>query len=199
MSAPSSYSSSLSHESRYGDDEWIEKITDPALHHLICQRTCYDGSGEDEWVGMLTFHGPLLKEGYSIMGRQGPELGDDSTESRWHLQSLYLKFEHRVRDAGIAIHEGVLDHLRSWTDDNLETRFDEASGVEKPKRARIGGTVRREMPAMGELYSALGGYEVGLVGRAEALRIAGNEKLIDLPETKVWEKDLLVMEKVIDC
>lgn len=94
---------------------------------------------------------------YDFKGRQGPDLGSDEEETRWSLGGLFLKSEHRGTELNTEIHEAVLDFLRTRTDDALKTTWDERMGLENPKRARVGGTLRSQDPTLNGLYQALGG------------------------------------------
>ena len=141
---------------------------------------------------------------YTHSTRKGPPLGDDCTETRWHLVGLYLQPQHRGREASIAIHEGVLDFLRCWMDTHADVMVDQRTGLEKARRARVIGTLGREDPMLKGLYDSLGGYEVGRIGRVEALKIAGNQELIGGSaegeiKGEVARKEIVVLEGVIEC
>lgn len=215
-SAPASFHSNYQHELNYTDEEWVRKMTDPTNHQLICEHIRpQSGHGEkhekhdpgqstsrdSEWVGMFTIQGPLSQEQYDFdfEGSQGPRLGSDEEETRWMLGGLYLRSEHRGTDINTAIHEALLDSLRVWTDDLLRSEWDTLTGLEKPKRARIVGTLRSQDPLLRSLYQALGAQEVGIVTRAVALRMAGNDELIGVHTGERHHEDLVAMEKLIDC
>lgn len=199
------------HEQTFTDIEWAQRIADPFRHHLICTRLGHAKVGgndrqpviptsdEGEWVGMFTLLGPLTREEYNFRSRQGPSLGNDAEETRWHLVGLYIKSEDRCKEVAIAIHEAVLDYLRSRTDELLETVFDARTGLEKPKRARVAGSKPSQDSLLTELYTSLGGYEIGWAGRAEALEIAGNAELIKKCGDEGDMGPVLIMEKVIEC
>ena len=113
---------------------------------------------------------------------------------------LYLDVEHRGKDTSIAIHEAVLDFLRVWTETNCEIAFDEKTGMEKARKARVGGTLGSQDPMLRELYEALGGYEVGSVGIKEALRMVGNKELVvDGGDGADGGKRIIAMEGLIEC
>ena len=210
ISAPTSFVSNYGHEQSFTDNEWVERITDPSRHHLICTRRGHGKtSGDDrqpvnptsddaEWVGMLTLLGPLTREQYNIQSRKGPSLGNDAEETRWHLVGLYVKSEDRCKEVAIAIHEAVLEYLRTSTDELLETVFDARTGIEKPKRARVAGSKPSPDSLLADLYTSLGGYEIGWAGRAEALRIAGNAELTDKGEDRADTGPVRIMERVIE-
>lgn len=152
-SAPASFVSNYRHEQSFTDIEWGTRITDPFRHHLICIKSGHTELGENdrqpldpasdevEWVGMFTLRGPLTREQYDVVhGRKGPPLGNDAEETHWHLVGLFLKSEDRGKDAAIAIHEAILDYLRTRTDELLKTVLDPRTGLEKPTRARVAGS-----------------------------------------------------------
>ena len=214
--APSSYHSNYAHESSFTDAQWISRLSDPKRQDLVCRWTRPEarqvddtrlGLGHeneaDTWVGMFVLRGPLPISEYVIANRQGPPLGDDSTETRWHLAGLYLQPQHRGREASIAIHEGILDFLRGWTEEHVDIVMDERTGLEKGRRARVIGTLGSEDPILRMLYDNLGAYEVGRIGKAEALRIAGNSELIvgdgGVMDGEVARKEVVVLEGVIEC
>lgn len=211
ISAPASFVSNHAHEKSFSDIEWAERITDPSRHHLICTRFGHGQVGgnvrqpvnlmsdEDEWVGMVTLIGPLTREQFKYRGRIGPSLGDDAEETRWDLVGLYIKSQHRCKEAAIAIHEAVLDHLRTTTDELLETVLDSRTGLEKPKIARVAGSKPSPDSLLKDFYTLLGGYETGWVSRAEALKIAGNAELINKCDEKHDMGPVLIMEKIVDC
>lgn len=210
QSAPASYHSNYDHESRFTDTQWIKRLTELERHDFVCKYTLSadDQNVEEKlgdkteverpWVGMFTMLGPLSKDQYAAPRRQGPELGSDRHETRWYLVGLYLHADHRGREASIAIHEAILDFARSWTDENLECVFDDTTGLERPKLARVGGTLGSKDPILKALYEALGSFEVGRVNKAEALKIAGNEELISDDDLRTYS-EIVVMETVVDC
>lgn len=210
-SAPAFFQSNHAHELKFTDKEWTRRILDPAQHHLICRfvhRKVHDKenhelgsatSSEDEWVGMLTLHGPLSQDQYTFKGRQGSDLGSDEEETRWFLGGLFLQSEHRGTEMNTAILEAVLRFLRIWTEEALETSFDEVTGLENSKIARLGGNLRSQDPTLRRLYEALGAVEVGSVDRAEALRIAGNDELIGSEDGEEREPRMIALERIIDC
>ncbi len=57
----------------------------------------------------------------------------------------------------------------------LDRVYDEITGLKTSKKARVGGTLGSQYLNLKALYEALGGYEVGRVDKAVALRIAGNK------------------------
>ena len=211
ISSPTSFVSNHRHEQTFTDIEWAERITDPFRHHLICKRLGHaevgandiqpvnPASDEGEWIGMFTLLGPLTREEYDFQGRIGPSLGNDAEETRWHLVGLYIKPEDRCKDAAIAIHEAILDYLRTSTEELLETVLDARTGLEKPKRARVAGSKPSPESLLTELYASLGGYEIGWAERTEALRIVGNAELAKKCEDEGDMGRILVMEKVVDC
>ena len=194
----------------------MSKLSEPKPQDLICRWVRPESSQVDHgspdlehddktdtWVGMFLLLGPLSRSEYMGPNRHGPPLGDDSTKTRWHLAGLYLQPQHRGREASIAIHEGILDFLRCWTDDHVDVIVEERTGLEKRRRARVMGTLGREDPRLRGLYDNLGAYEVGRIGRVEALRIAGNSELIaggpEVAESGAVEKEVVVLEGVIEC
>ena len=211
ISAPASFVSNHTHEQGFSDIEWTERITDPSRHHLICtevgqaqvggndRQPVNPTSDEDEWVGMVTLIGPLTREQFNYQGRIGPPFGDDGEETRWDLVGLYIKSQHRCKEAAIAIHEAVLDYLRTNTDELLETVLNSRTGVEKPKRARVAGSKPSPDSLLIDFYTLLGGYETVWVSRAEALKIAGNEELINKCEEEQNMESVLIMEKIVEC
>lgn len=210
MSASASFVSNYKHEHTFTDIEWANRIKDSFRHHFICIKLCHTESGskdrqpldlasdEVEWVGMFTLRGPLTREQYDIVhGRKGPPLGNDSEETRWHLVGLYLKSEDRGNEAAIAIHEAILDYLRTRTDELLETVLDARTGLEKPTRARVAGSRPSQDSLLTELYTSLGACEVGWVGRNEAFQIAGNPELLKMREDEEDMGSIPFMERVV--
>lgn len=210
ISAPTSFVSNYGHEQSFTDNEWVVRITDPSRHHLICTRLAHGKVGgndrqpmnptldDAEWVGMFTLLGPLTREHYNFQGRQGPSLGNDAEETRWHLVGLYVKSEDRCKEVAIAIHEAVLEYVRTSTDELLETVLDARTGIEKSKRARVAGSKPSPDSLLADLYTSLGGYEIGWARRAEALRIAGNAELIENGDDRGDTGPVLIMERVIE-
>lgn len=208
--APSSYHSNYTHETSFTDAQWISRLSDPKRQDLICRwiqpkaSHVHTTTGlkheveADTWVGMFLLLGPLSSSQYAGSYRHGPPLGDDSTETRWYLAGLYLQPQHRGREASIAIHEGILDFLRCWTEEHVDVIVDEQTGLEKARRARVIGTLGLEDPMLKGLYDNLGAYEVGRIGKAEALRIAGNTELT-ASGREGGRKDIIVLEGVIEC
>ena len=211
-SAPSSFFSEYSYEAVFSDAEWIDILRNPIHHVLICEeiraeqvQDCGQGDPRNaelhghEWVGMLTLCGPLSKDQYMVLKHQHASISGDEEETRWHLLGLYIQSRHRCRDTAVAIHEAILDFLRCWTDNHLETMVDETSGTERRKLARITGIVRDGDPLLTDLYQALGGSEIGWVTRADALRVADNEGLLKILEPDEASKPCLAIEKVVEC
>ena len=209
--APTSFVSNHRHEQTFTDSEWAKIITDPSRHHLICTRLGYGKAGgnetqpvnpnsdQGEWVGIVTLRGPLTIEHYNFQGRKGPSLGNGAEETLWNLMGLYIKPKDRCTEVAIAVHEAVLDHLRTCTDELLETVLDARTGLEKPKRARVAGAKPSQNEMLKELYTSLGGYEIGWIGRAVALEIAGNAEPIKQCEDEGDMGPVLIMEKVVEC
>lgn len=210
-SDPASFTTNYEHELRFSDDDWERWVTGHKQHHMICEYVAPQTghlearhlqqatSMEREWVGMFTLRGPLSQEQYSIKARHGPDLGSDEDETRWSIANLHVQSKHRGTEMMAAIHEAVLDLLRLWTDDILETLFDETTGLEKPKRARIGGAVQTQHPTLTSMYQALGAYEVGDVDRAEARRIRGSDAVVGVHGGEKDTGRMVAMERVIDC
>lgn len=208
-SAPSFFSSEHSFEAEFSDAEWTDIICHPTHRILICEQTraeevqdCGQGKAAlygHEWVGMLILCGPLSKDQYMLLKRQHALIGRDEEETRWHLAGLYIQSSHRCRETAVAIHEAILDFLRCWTDNHLETMVDEATGTERLKLARITGVLRSGDPLLTELYQALGGSEIGWVTRADALRMTDNEGLLRILEPDEAAKPWLAMERVVEC
>ena len=208
-SAPAFFSSKYSYEAEFTEAEWSEIICHPTHHVLICEeiraeeaQDCRQGNAalyDHEWVGMLILCGPLSKDEYMLLEHQHALIGRDDEETRWHLAGLYIQSGHRCRDTAVAIHEAILDFLRCWTDDYLETLVDEATGTERLKSARITGVLRSGDPLLTDLYQALGGSEIGWVTRADALRMTDNEGLLRILEPDEAAKPWLAMERVVEC
>ena len=211
-SAPPFFSSEYSYEAEFSDAEWIDIICHPFHHVLVCEKIkaeeiqdCGQGDPRNaalhghEWVGMLILCGPLSKDQYMLLKHQHALIGRDDEETRWHLVGLYIQSSHRCKDTAVAIHEAILDFLRCWTDDHLETIVDEATGTERQKSARITGVLRSGDTLLTDLYQALGGSEIGWVTRADALRMTDNEGLLAILEPDKAGKPWLAMERVIEC
>lgn len=106
-------------EPSFTDEEWVDRMTSPTHHHLICEHVRHElrerekpelglsAASENEWVGMFTLRGPLSQEQYDFEGRQGPSLGNDEEETRWYLFGLYLRSEHRGTEMNTEIHEAL--------------------------------------------------------------------------------------------
>ena len=195
-------------EPNFTDEEWAKRMTSPTHHHLIFEFVGHQLSNRDkqvpgqssgrgsDWVGMLTLLGPLSQKQYDFRGRQGPSLGSDEEETRWILFGLYLRSEHRGSEVNTVIHEAILDYVRVWTDEALRTEWDEETGMEKPKRARVRGSAESTDATLKGLYQALDAYEVGTVDMAEVLRSAGYDGLASVPD---GEKESVILERVIEC
>ena len=97
------------------------------------------------------------------------------------------------------MHEAILSYLRVWTDDQLATVFDSVLGSERPKRARLAGSLRSESPALEEMYRALDGRVVGEADRALGLLIAGIEDPTFDGIVGDDDERMQVMERVIEC
>ncbi|MCJ1279243.1 hypothetical protein MMC21_007067 [Puttea exsequens] len=209
---PEAYMSTFAREEEFTDAQWIENIRDPNHHYLICHTSPQLGENsahtpiiaaddwpeKDEWVGMLLLIGPFTKEKYGAYPFVRQDIGLDEQETRWHLTGLYLQPESRCKNSDVAMHEAVLSYLRSWTDDHLDTIFDEATGLERPKRARLAGIIVTSNPLLEEMYRALNGQEVGWADRKLGLRIAGiEEEFLDEGVEEVFYAQ--VMERVIEC
>ena len=208
-STPYFFTSKYSYEAEFTETEWSEIISRPTHHVLICEEIrakeaqgCQHGNpafSGHEWVGMLILCGPLTNDEYMLLEPHHAGSGRDEDETRWHLVGLYIKSGHRCRDTAVAIHEAILDFVRCWTDDHLETLVDEATGTERPKSARITGVVRNGDPLLTDLYQALGGSEIGWVTRADALRMTANEGLLRILEPDEAAEPWLAMERVVEC
>ena len=179
-----SFVSNYAHEASFMNDEWMARLARLAHYILICEYHDRAENArslpplEDEWVGILTFFGPLSASQYDFLDREGLPPGNDEEETRWHLGGLYLQAEHRGRETAIVIHQAVLDFLRDFTDARLETIFDEDTGLERPKRARVGGVVPSQDSMLTQLYQNLGGHKIGWVKRKDAVKFTGNEELL---------------------
>ena len=209
---PASFTTSYEDESQFSDDDWERWVSGHMQHHMICKYVAHQfgdleardleqaESMEPEWVGMFTLRGPLSREQYSVVkARNGPDLGSDEDETRWCIANLYVQSKHRGAEMSAAIHEAVLDVLRVWTDEILETVFDETTGLEKPKRARIGGAVQTQHPTLTSMYQALGACEVGDIDRAEARRFRGSDAVVGVHGGEKDTERMVAMERVIDC
>ncbi len=210
-SAPASFVSNHKHEQTFTNTEWETRITDHFRHHLICIKSDHTevgdndrqsldpASDEGKWVGMFTLLGPLTREQYDVVqGNECPPLGNDAEETRWHLTGLFLKSEDRGEEAAIAVHEAILDYLRTRTDELLKTVLDARTGLERPTRARVAGTRPSQDPLLTELYMSLGAREVGWVGSAEAFRVVGNSELIKTCEDEEDLGCIPIMEKIVE-
>ena len=98
-----------------------------------------------------------------------------------------------------AIHEALLGFLRVWTDETLPTVFNRSTGLERPKKARIGGAIRKQDPTLKELYQDLGGCEMGFIDKAEALKFGGSDEPIGVHDGQQPQERIVFMERVIDC
>ena len=200
--------SAYNNEPGLTDEEWAKRMTSPTHHHLIFEFVGHQLSNRDkqlpeqtssrgsDWVAMLTLRGPLSQEQYDFKSRQGPSLGSDEEETRWILFGLYIRREHRGSEINMALHEAILDYVRVWTDEALRTEWDEETGMEKPKRARIRGWQKSTNAALNELYQALDGYEVGSVDMADVQRSAGYDGFAIVPD---GEKEFVIFERVVEC
>ena len=206
-SDPDSFLPTFDHEVTFNDEEWARRIADPTSHHFICEYVGHhpsggkthelgrSTSGESEWVGMFTLRGPLPHDQHSPEGGQGPPLRSDR-ETRWAFVGLYIQSEHRGTEVNTAIHEALLDHLRVWTDDMLSSEWDEQTGLERSKTARVAGALFSQDPTLRGLYQALGAYETGVATRPEVLKMIGSDERID---GHAEEERFVAMELVIDC
>ncbi|KAL8703952.1 MAG: hypothetical protein Q9201_002875 [Fulgogasparrea decipioides] len=208
----SAYVSTLEREEKFTDSEWEAHILDPKHHYLICHTspqtandTRLDNEAaadewveKDAWVGMLLLLGPYPKDEYGATRLlSSTAMGPEEEETRWHLTALYLQPKHRCEDSAIAVHEAILDYLTIWTNERLETLFDHATGLEKPKRARVAGVLASENDQLRVLYEALAGQSVGWADGALGHKIVGIE---DLPDVgSMGGLCMRVMERVIEC
>ena len=210
--SPASFLSTLAHEERFTYDHWDQLIRDASHHYLICHTALQSGENSehhansaadewmsnDEWVGMLLLLGPYHKDQYGATPfLDSNAIGSDEEETRWHLTGLYLQPNSRCEESAIAIHEAILTYLRFWTDEHLDTVIDEATGLEKPKRARLTGQLRTESDQLVALYETLTGNTVGWADLELGCRIAGLETLPS--EAATEELRMRVMERVIEC
>lgn len=225
LKSPSAFLSSHAREAAFTNERWIEEITDPTKHFLICHTDDetnreptksnrnsrnsgnYQNIQERKWVGVLILQGPLALADYSPSHLPDivPSLVSViPVETRWHFSGLYLQAAHRCRDSTVAIHEAILASLRMWTDAALPTMFDEVTGAETSKKARLAGFLRSENAVLEEMYLALDGKEVGFAGSEVAAKIAG----INGEELKCehqWHgaqspgPGMRIMERVIEC
>ena len=212
-SNPTAYITTFASADALTDDQWSEQLLHPKYHHLICHRpqVSTEGTapnenvategweGNDEWVGMFWLLGPHRKDEYAATPFvDSTALGSDQEETRWHLTGLYLQPDSRCEASAIAIHEAMLNFLRFWTDDHLESTFDHATGLEKPKRARVTGHLRGGNDPLVDLYEGLAGTRtLAWVSDAVGRRIGGFE---DRPEDEKIDKARgRVMERIVDC
>ena len=209
---PSAYLSTLEREQKFSNAQWNQQILDPFRNYLICHMsprsaestkdmtaTSVDNWAEEEdWVGMLLLSGPYLKANYGATPLlESTAVGSDVEETRWHLSALYLQPGNRCDESAVAIHEAVLSSLRLWTDNLLATVFDEATGLERPKKARLAGLLPTENHQLSALYEGLVGKTIGWADRALGCKIAGIEDVTG--EDPDPELHMRVMERIIDC
>ena len=213
-SNPLAYLSTFEREKQITDTQWEALILDPVHHYLIChtslqpshdtatvldyQVATNDWAEKDTWVGMLYLLGPYTKADYGATPLlSSTTLGTEFEETRWHLAGLYLQPDSRCNDSAIAIHEAILDYLTFFTDNYLESVIDNATGLEKPKRARVAGMLRTENDQLGALYEALAGQTVGWADAALGRKIAGIEGQRE--ELPMADLRMRVLERVIEC
>ncbi|KAL8919075.1 MAG: hypothetical protein Q9208_006959 [Pyrenodesmia sp. 3 TL-2023] len=193
-SNPSAYPATFASEEELTDEQWSERILDPRYHHLICHTprsaatdtasdkdaTMEGWEETDDWVGKVLLSGPYRQDEYDASPfLDSPALGSDQDEIRWHLTALYLQPNSRCVDSAMAMHERILTYVRLWTDDHLETTFDHATGLEKPKRARIAGGVRGENDLLAGLYEDFAGRTVGWADGARGVRVRVMERIVE--------------------
>lgn len=209
---PPAYLSTFEREQEFSNAQWNEQILDPFRNYLICHTslrsdrstkdkitTTAEGWAEEEdWLGMLLLSGPYQKADYGATPLlANTALGSDDEETRWHLSALYLQSGSRCDESTIAIHEATLGYLRLWTDKHLDTVFDEATGLERPKRARLAGLLPTENYQLSALYEALAGKPVGWADRTLGQKIAGIDDITG--QDLGTEPYMRVMERIIDC
>ena len=214
QSNPSSFLSTLEHEKQFTDSQWEALILDPVHHFLVCHKSPHpsqdkarvldkqaatnDWAEKDVWVGILCLLGPYTQADYGATPLlSSSALGTDLEETRWHLTGLYLQSDSRCNDSAIAVHEAILDYLTFFTDNYLESMIDDATGLEKLKRARVAGIIVTENDQLEALYKALAGQKVGWADAALGRKIAGIEDHRE--EGPMAELRMLVLERVIEC
>lgn len=212
-SNPKSYFTTFARANELTDDQWSEQLLHPKYHHLICHKprmpaegtapsenvTKEGWEGNDDWVGLFWLLGPHQKDEYAATPfLDSTALGSDQEETRWHLTGLYLQPDSRCEDSAIAIHEAMLNFLRFWTDDHLESTFDNATGLEKPKRARVAGQLRGENDPLAGLYEGIAGTRT-LAWASEAVgrRMGGFDGFSE--DEKTDQARGRVMERIVDC
>ncbi|KAI4262874.1 MAG: hypothetical protein L6R42_001958 [Xanthoria sp. 1 TBL-2021] len=210
--APPSYLSTLEREEKPTDAQWKARILDPTHHYLICHKplsptnntvsdsesAAGDWAENDAWVGMLYLLGPYNLDGYAVTSLVGSAaMETDGDEIGWYINGIYLQPNSRCEASATAIHEAILEYLRFQTDEYLPTVFNDATGLEKPKRARLAGTIRNNSDQLEALYESLAGRHVGWADTKLRRRIAG---LDDLPDMEpMGQLRMRVMERVIEC
>ncbi|KAL8980235.1 MAG: hypothetical protein Q9205_004623 [Flavoplaca limonia] len=209
---PHSYLSTLEQEEKLTNSEWEAMMLKPAHQYLICHRPAspikssaadFDyASGEwaenDVWVGMFCLCGPYDKDEYAVTSLPGSTATDfGEHEAGWYINAVYLQPELENQEGHTVIQEAIFDHLRFWTDKHLPTMFDDATGLEKPKRARLAGILPIDAEILGSLYESMAGQTVGWADRPLGRKIGGLEDLADVGS--VGGLRMRCVEKVIVC
>lgn len=209
---PQSSSSTLEAEEGLSDSQWEATILDPAHQYLICHTQLHSAGStisdsecaadewaeDDAWVGMLCLSGPYRKDEYagaSLLGSTAMVF--DEHESGWYINALFMQPDSRCKESATAIHEAVLDYLRFQTDQYLATTFDDATGLEKPKKARLAGILRTDNDPCRELFESLAGRKIGWANEPLRRKIAGLDGV--MPDAGSMKELMQVTESVIEC
>jgi len=193
VSPPGAFSSSFELESAFPASLWISRLKRRNVHTFIAvaypptftpeQQTIDAG----DFIGSATLLGPIPKARYELPLSNGPEIGEDDKETKWHMTAVFNSPAHRGK--------GVAKKLINFAVD-FATK-------EGGRRSRMRIIIHPSNTVVKNLYSSLGFMDAGNCTYVEALLANGDANLLPKdggesnPE-KYFARTGIVMEKVTE-
>jgi GNAT superfamily N-acetyltransferase len=191
--SPGAFASTFETESASTGPFWISRLKRSNVHTFIAvaypstftaeQQTIDTG----DLVGSATVLGPVPRKHYHLPLSNGPAIGEDDEETKWHMTAVYNSPEHRGK--------GVAKLLI-----NYAVQFATKGGR---LRSRMRIVIHPKNIVVKHLYNSLGFEPAGNCTFVEAVTANGDEHL--LPEDggasdpeKYLARGGVVMEKVME-
>jgi ribosomal protein S18 acetylase RimI-like enzyme len=178
--SPTSFSSTYEIEEQFSDDVWTSRLLTANKETFICAALSGGGGGttaapEDcEWAGQVTMLGPVLSDVFALPTEAGePAIGDDATEEKWQMLSLFTLPSHRGKGLGKKLCQEAFRFLVSPPNNEHQQ-----PQQERATKVRVRIMIKPENWITVNLYRSLGFVDAGTCTLEEALRANGDAELL---------------------
>jgi GNAT superfamily N-acetyltransferase len=180
--SPTSFSSTYEIEAQFSNDVWTSRLLTANKETFICAArpgAIVSGGAamapEDcEWAGQVTLLGPVPSGIFALPTEASePAIGDDATEEKWQMLSLFTLPSHRGKGLGKKLCQEAFRFLVS-PPHNEHRQLQQ----ERATKVRVRIMIKPENGITINLYRSLGFVDAGTCTLEEALRANGDAELL---------------------